>query len=59
MEERELLALARMSDPETGAMLAETLGRQVGIAKRLVAEKPDHALVALRQMIGTGAEPAE
>ncbi len=36
----------------------ETLGLQVGLAQRLVREKPDTAVAALRQMLGdTEAEP--
>lgn len=35
----------------TGPTEAELLGRQVGAAQRLVAEKPDSAVIALRQML--------
>jgi flagellar M-ring protein FliF len=39
---------------------AELLGRQVGLAQRLVAERPDNAVAALRQMLtDPEAEPAE
>lgn len=38
-----------------GAVDAALLGRQVSLAQRIVEEKPDDALVALRQMLGTGA----
>lgn len=38
-----------------GAVHAALLGRQVSLAQRIVEEKPDDALVALRQMLGTGA----
>ena len=31
------------------------LGRQVGLAQRIVEEKPDDALVALRALLGQGA----
>ena len=38
---------------------AAVLGRQVSLAQRIVEEKPDDALLALRQMLGTPAgEPA-
>lgn len=36
-----------------GATEAELLGRQVGFAQRLVAEKPDSAVIALRQMLAS------
>ncbi len=38
-----------------GPIDAEALGRQVGRAQRLVAEKPDSAGLALRQMLGEGS----
>lgn len=38
-----------------GAVDATLLGRQVSLAQRIVEEKPDDALVALRQMLGTSA----
>ncbi|MBS0473616.1 MAG: flagellar M-ring protein FliF [Proteobacteria bacterium] len=37
----------------TGAVDAALLGRQVSLAQRIVEEKPDDALIALRQMLGT------
>lgn len=40
-------------DPETGKVDPEALSRQVGMAQRLVAEKPDAAVHALRQMLGS------
>jgi len=40
-------------DPETGAIDPEALSRQVGMAQRLVAEKPDAAVHALRQMLAS------
>ena len=43
-------------DPVTGAIDAELLGRQVNLAQRIVEEKPDDALHALRQML---AQPRE
>lgn len=39
----------------SGPVDAALLGRQVSLAQRIVEEKPDDALVALRQMLGTGA----
>lgn len=39
-------------DPATGQVDAALLGRQVGLAQRIVAEKPDEALDALRTMLG-------
>jgi len=44
-------------DPETGTIDRDALTRQVGMAQRLVAEKPDAAVNALRQMLAT--DPAE
>jgi len=47
---------AAPSDPPDPAML----GRQVGLAQRLVREKPDNAVAALRQMLADPqAEPAQ
>lgn len=40
-------------DPQTGVVDAEELARQVGLAQRLVVEKPENALVALKQMLKT------
>ena len=46
---------ARATPPAADAAL---LGRQVGLAQRIVEEKPDDALVALRALLGTSvAEP--
>ncbi|MBX9645279.1 MAG: flagellar M-ring protein FliF, partial [Novosphingobium sp.] len=39
-------------NPATGQVDAALLGRQVGLAQRIVAEKPDEALDALRTMLG-------
>lgn len=44
-------------DPRTGKVDAQALSRQVGMAQRLVAEKPEAAVHALRQMLGSG-QPA-
>lgn len=51
--------LKAAQDPETGVIDAQLLGRQVNLAQRLVAEKPDSAVAALRQMLAEPeAEPA-
>jgi flagellar M-ring protein FliF len=42
--------------PAMSAIDAETLGRHVGRAQQVVAEKPDSAVIALRQMLQTPAE---
>lgn len=49
-------AIQPAQDPETGVVDAEALARQVSLAQRLVVEKPDNALVALKQML---KEPEE
>ena len=49
-------AIQPAQDPETGVVDAEALARQVSLAQRLVVEKPDSALVALKQML---KEPEE
>ncbi|MFO1255771.1 MAG: flagellar basal-body MS-ring/collar protein FliF [Sphingomonadaceae bacterium] len=47
-------------DPATGTVDAALLGRQVGLAQRIVAEKPDEAIDALRAMLGQPKpEPAQ
>jgi flagellar M-ring protein FliF len=51
------LAAEAMVDPETGAIDANLLSQQVGLAQRIVAEKPENAVVALRQMLNPPAEP--
>jgi len=38
-------------DPNTGSVDTELLGRQVGLAQRIVSERPDSAVTALRQML--------
>jgi flagellar M-ring protein FliF len=53
------LAAEEMMDPETGAVDAELLSQQVGLAQRIVAEKPENAVVALRQMLNQPAPAAE
>ncbi len=52
------LPAAAMMDPETGTVDADLLSQQVGLAQRIVAEKPDSAVVALRQMLNPPAEAA-
>ena len=50
---------AAVTNPATGAVDAALLGRQIGLAQRIVAEKPDSAVLALRQMLNQpGAEGA-
>ena len=51
-------ATARMKDPVTGAIDAALLGRQVSMAQAIVAERPDNAVQALREMLTPPAEPA-
>ncbi|HKR24270.1 MAG TPA: flagellar M-ring protein FliF, partial [Allosphingosinicella sp.] len=53
------LAAEEMMDPETGVVDAELLSQQVGLAQRIVAEKPENAVVALRQMLNPPAPAAE
>lgn len=43
-------------DLETGIVDAEALAEQVSLAQRLVMEKPDNALVAIKQMLNTPEE---
>jgi flagellar M-ring protein FliF len=43
-------------DPVTGVINAEMLSHQVSLAQRLVTEKPDSALAALRQMLKESEE---
>lgn len=46
-------------DPDSGVIDAEMLSRQVDLAQKLVADKPESAVAALRQMLGTPEpEPA-
>ena len=52
------LPAAAMVDPETGSINAQLLSQQVGLAQRIVTEKPQDAVVALRQMLNPpAAEP--
>lgn len=45
------LPIEAMTNPDTGAIDPDILNRQVGLAQRLVHEKPDSAVAALRQML--------
>lgn len=47
-----------MIDAETGVVDPELLSQQVGLAQRIVAEKPESAVVALRQMLNQPAPEA-
>lgn len=49
-------AIQPAQDPQTGVVDAEALARQVSLAQRLVVEKPDSAVVALKQMLKTPEE---
>ncbi|MES2300544.1 MAG: flagellar basal-body MS-ring/collar protein FliF [Pseudomonadota bacterium] len=51
-------ALQPAQNAETGVVDAEALARQVSLAQRLVVDKPDNALVALKQMLNTPEEEA-
>lgn len=51
-------AIQPAQDPRTGVVDAEALARQVNLAQRLVVERPDNALVALKQMLNTQEEEA-
>jgi flagellar M-ring protein FliF len=51
------LAVEEMVDPNTGVVDAELLGQQVGLAQRIAQERPEDAVVALRQMLNQ--PPAE
>ena len=44
-------SIAEMTNPRTGAIDAELLGRQVGMAQRIALERPENAAIALRQML--------
>jgi flagellar M-ring protein FliF len=48
-----------MMDPETGVVDAELLGQQVGLAQRIATERPEEAVVALRQMLNQPSTAAE
>ncbi len=44
-----------ITDPVTGQINAAALGRHVGMAQALVEEKPENAVLALRQMLQSNA----
>jgi flagellar M-ring protein FliF len=50
-EPPQLISLEKMTNPVTGAIDAEMLGRQVGMAQRIAFERPENAAIALRQML--------
>lgn len=49
-------AMQPAQNSETGKVDPEALARQVSLAQRLVIERPDNALVALKQMLNTPEE---
>ncbi|MFM9935407.1 MAG: flagellar basal-body MS-ring/collar protein FliF, partial [Novosphingobium sp.] len=52
-------AIEPIIDPETGEIDPAALSRQVGMAQRIVAEQPDSAINALRQLLNEpDVEPA-
>lgn len=55
VEDQADAAAAKVKDPVTGAIDAALLGRQVSMAQQIVAERPDNAVQALREMLA----PAE
>lgn len=55
IEQQAANAAERLKDPVTGAIDAALLGRQVSMAQSIVAERPDQAVEALREML----KPAE
>ncbi|PLK27637.1 flagellar basal-body MS-ring/collar protein FliF [Novosphingobium sp. TH158] len=55
IEQQAEAAVAQVKDPVTGAIDAALLGRQVSMAQQIVAERPDQAVEALREML----KPAE
>ena len=57
-EPPQLISLEKMTDPVTGAIDAEMLGRQVGMAQRIAFERPENAAIALRQMLRPAKEGA-
>ena len=57
-DEAHLVSIEAVTNPATGAIDAELLGRQVGMAQRIALERPDSAAFALRQMLRQGEEGA-
>jgi flagellar M-ring protein FliF len=53
------LAAEEMMDPDTGVVDAELLSQQVGLAQRIAQERPEDAVVALRQMLTQPATEPE
>ena len=51
-------ATQAIKDPATGAINAALLGQQVSMAQRIVAQQPDSAVMALRDMLAPPPEPA-
>ena len=47
-----------MTDPDTGTIDPELLSRQVTLAQRMVDERPQDALIALRQMLNAQEQAA-
>ena len=56
--EEQLASIEELKDPVTGAIDADALGRQVGLAQRIVTEKPDESIIALRNMLKPAESPA-
>jgi flagellar M-ring protein FliF len=48
-----------MMNPDTGTVDAELLSQQVGLAQRIASERPEDAVVALRQMLNQTSPAAE
>ena len=57
-DQPQLVSIAEMTNPATGTIDAELLGRQVGMAQRIALERPDSAAIALRQMLRQPEEGA-
>jgi flagellar M-ring protein FliF len=55
IEEQADIATEKLKNPVTGAIDAALLGQQVSMAQSIVAERPDQAVEALREML----KPAE
>lgn len=51
IEQQAEAATEKLKDPVTGAIDAALLGRQVSMAQTIVAERPDEAVEALRDML--------
>ncbi len=58
-DQPQLVSIAEMTNPATGTIDAELLGRQVGMAQRIALERPDSAAIALRQMLRQNDEGAQ